>query len=94
MEACKLWKFCRMQIEENKRQSQIIAEECLPSWSVSFITKTILMILTTSNDNPNLRHSLLMAFSDREKRKHKNFLEKNIMLVGALALSKNPMEPP
>ena len=79
-----------MQIEENKRQSQIIADECLPSWSVSFIMKTILMILTTSNDNPNLGHSLLMAFSDLEKRKHKNFREKKHYAGGRVSIEQKP----
>ena len=34
-------------------------------------------MFTTVNDSPNLTHCLLMAFSDLEKRKHRNFLEKH-----------------
>ena len=56
---------------------QIITGERLPSWSPSLITKIILLIFTTVNDSPNVAHRLLMAFSDLEKRKHKNFLKKN-----------------
>ena len=76
----KLWKFWEIspkQIEENQRKSQIIAGERLPSWSLSLKTKIILITFTTVNDSPNLTRCLLMAFSDLEKRKHKNFLEKH-----------------
>ena len=34
-------------------------------------------MFTTVNDSPNLTHCLLVAFSDLEKRKHRNFLEKH-----------------
>ena len=40
------------------------------------------LIFTTANDSPNLAHRLLMAYSDLEKRKHKNF-KKNITLACA-----------
>ena len=76
----KLWTFWEIspkQIEENQRQSQIIAGERLPSWSLGLKTKIILIIFTPVNDSPNLTHCLLMAFSDLEKWKHKNFLEKH-----------------
>ena len=59
--------------EVNQRQSQIIAGERLPSWSLNLITKIILIIFTTENDSPNLARGLLMAFGDLEKRKHKIF---------------------
>ena len=52
--------------------------------------KTILDIFTTENNSPNLAHCLLMAFSDLEKQKHKNFLEKHFVTTW----SKNLMEPP
>ena len=66
------------QIEENQnqRQSQIIAGERLPSWSLSLITKTILIIFTTENDFPNLFLCLLIAFNDLESE-NKNFPEKH-----------------
>ena len=35
--------------------------------------KIILLIFTTVNDSPNLAHRLLVAFSDLEKPRHKNF---------------------
>ena len=60
----------------SKLQSKIIISEHLPSWSLSFITKTILIIFTIANDSPNLAHRLLMAFSDLEKQNHKTFLQK------------------
>ena len=50
----KLWKFREIslkQIEENQRQSQTIADERLPSWSLSLITKTIWIIFTTENES-------------------------------------------
>ena len=37
--------------------------------------------------------ALLMAFSNQEKRKHKNFLEKNYACAHAI-MSKNLMQPP
>ena len=40
------------------------------------MTKIILLIFTTANDSPNLAHRLLVAFSDLEKPRHKNFLER------------------
>ena len=60
----------------SKLQSRIIIGEHLPSWSLSFITKIILIIFTTANDSANLAHRLLMAFSDLEKQNHKTFLQK------------------
>ena len=50
-------------------QSQIIAGERLPLWSLGLIRKIILVIFTTASDSPNLAHCLLMAFSDLEKAK-------------------------
>ncbi|CAH3129813.1 unnamed protein product [Pocillopora meandrina] len=38
--------------------------------------KIISMIFTTASDSLNFTHSLLMAFSDLEKRKHKHFFRK------------------
>ena len=60
----------------SKLQSKIIISEHLPSWSLSFTTKIILIIFTIANDSPNLSHRLLMAFSDLEKQNHKTFLQK------------------
>ena len=60
----------------SKLQSRIIIGEHLPSWSLSFITKIILIIFTAANDSANLAHRLLMAFSDLEKQNHKTFLQK------------------
>ena len=50
------------QIEENQRQSQIIDGKRLPSWSLSLITKIILVIFTTVNDSPNPAHCLTVSF--------------------------------
>ena len=61
------------QIEEDQRQSQIIAGERLPSQNLSLRTEIILIIFTTTNDSPNLAHCLLMDFSDLEKRNIKIF---------------------
>ena len=78
-----------MQIEENQRQNQIITGEHLPLSSLSLIKKIILIILTTANNSLNLAHCLLMAFSDLEKQKNKNFLEKHF--TGACAnIEQNP----
>ena len=66
-----------MHIEENQRQSQIVTGEGFPSCRLSSIMKIILIIFTTANDSPNLVHCILMARSDLEKRKHRNFLEKH-----------------
>ena len=78
-----------MQIEENQRQNQIITGEHLPLCSLSLIKKIILIILTTANNSLNLAHCLLMAFSDLEKQKNKNFLEKHF--IGAHAnIEQNP----
>ena len=60
----------------SKLQSRIIAGERLPSWSLSFIRKIILIIFTAANDCPSLAHRLLMAFNDIEKQNHKTFLQK------------------
>ena len=38
--------------------------------------KIILIIFTAANDDPNLAHRLLKAFSDLEKKNHKKFLQK------------------
>ena len=65
----KIWEISLKQIEENQRKSQIIAGERLLSWSLSLITKIILIIFTTANNSPNLAHHLFMAFSDLEKQK-------------------------
>ena len=43
------------------------------SWTLSLITKIILIIFTTANDSPNLARCLLMALSGLEKRKHEKF---------------------
>ena len=56
-------------------QSQIITGERLSSWNLNLITKIILIIFTTVNNGPNLAHCFLIAYSDLEKRKHKNLLE-------------------
>ena len=78
-----------MQIEENQRQKQIITGEYLPLCSLSLIKKIILIILTTDNNSLNLAHCLLMAFSNLEKQKNKNYLEKHF--TGARAnIEQNP----
>ena len=73
---CENFEISPKQIEENQRQIQIIDGKRLPSWSLSLITKIILIIFTRANDSPNLAHCLLMAFSDLEKQKRKFLLEK------------------
>ena len=60
----------------SKLQSRIIAGERLPSWSLSFIRKIILIIFAAANDCPSLAHRLLMAFNAIEKKNHKTFLPK------------------
>ena len=75
-------------IEENQRQSKIIAGERLPSWSLSLITKIILIIFATENDSPNLARCLLMALNDLEKW-NKNFVEKHD--AGARAYTKQKL---
>ena len=42
-------------------------EKRLPLWSLSLITKIILIISTTANDTLNPAHCLLMAFNDLDK---------------------------
>ena len=71
-------------------QAKLLLASVFPSWSLSLMMKTILDIFTTENNSPNLAHCLLMAFSDLEKQKHKNFLEKQFVTTW----SKNLMEPP
>ena len=92
----KLWTFWEIspkQIEENQRQSQIIAGERLPSWSLSLKTKTISIIFTTVNDSPNLTYFFLMALSDLEKRKHEKVSGKTKLNVGARAnIEQKPCE--
>ena len=76
----KLWNFWEIslkEIEKNQRESQIVTGERLPSWSLSLITKIILLIFTTANDIPHLSYHLLMTFSGLEKPKDQNFLEKH-----------------
>ena len=76
----KLWNFCEIslkQIEENHRESHIVTGERLPSWSLNLITNIILLIFTTANNTPHLASHLLMTFSDLEKPKDQNFLEKH-----------------
>ena len=80
----KLWKFWEIsseQIEENQGQSQIIAGERLPLWSLSLTTK-IILIFATRKDSPNFVHCLLMAFSDLQKQNITIFW-KNITLARA-----------
>ena len=86
-------RFHRGNLKVKSKVRYIITGERLPSLSLSFITKIILLIFTTANDSPNLAHRLLMAFCVLEKRKHKNFLEKHN--VGAhVNIEQKPMEPP
>ena len=89
----KLWKFREIslkQIEENQRQSQTIADERLPSWSLSLITKTIWIIFTTENESQTcpLPFVGIVVTSKSEN------IKKNITLARAPTLSKNLMEPP
>ena len=79
--------------ERFHRSWRIITGERLPSWSLSFITKIILIKFATANDCPNLAHRLLMAFSDLERQNHKSFLQNNTMAC-APTLSKNPKGSP
>ena len=55
----KIWEISPKQNEENQRQNQIIAGERLPTWSLSLITKIILIIYTTANSSSN---TSLIAF--------------------------------
>ena len=55
---CENFDISPKQIEENQRK--IIADERLPSCSLSLITKIVLIIFTTANDVSNLSHCLLM----------------------------------
>ena len=76
----KLWNFCEIslkQIEENHRERHIVIGERLPSWSLNLITNIILLIFTTANNSLHLASHLLMTFSDLEKPKDQNFLEKH-----------------
>ena len=52
----KIWEISPKQNEENQRQNQIIAGERLPTWSLSLITKIILIIYTTANSSSNTSH--------------------------------------
>ena len=63
------WEISPKKIEKNQRQSQIIAGEHLPSWSLSLVTKIIFFLFTTSNYIPNLAPHLSMAFNELEKQK-------------------------
>ena len=68
---------------------KIIAGEHFPSWILGLITKIILIIFIAENNSWNLVRCLLMAFSDLEGQKHKNFLEKHH--AGArVNIKKNP----
>ena len=77
---------------KNQRQSKIIAGERLPSWSLSLITKIILIIFATENDSPNLARCLLMALNDLEKW-NKNFVEKHNAGARAYTEQKTSMGP-
>ena len=65
-----------MKFEENQEQSQIIAGECLPSRSLSLITKIVLTISATTNDSPNLAYHFLTAFNDLKSENIKSSLGK------------------
>ena len=65
-------------IEDKAKLSRTSASEGAHQRQLGFTTKIILLIFTTANDNPNLGHRLLMAFSDLEKRKQKNCREKTL----------------
>ena len=62
-------RFHQRKLKKNQRQSQIIAGEHLPSWSLSLVTKIIFFLFTTSNYIPNLAPHLSMAFNELEKQK-------------------------
>ena len=48
-------RFHRSKLKKIKGQSQITTGERLPSWSLSLITKIILILFTTANDSPNIK---------------------------------------
>ena len=50
-------------------------------WSLSLIKQIILSIFTIAKYSLNLAYHLLMAFNNLEKRKTKNFLEKQYACV-------------
>ena len=52
-----------------------------------------MLIFTTANDSPNLAHRLLVAFSDLEKPRHKNFLERQNAGARANIAQKNHTPP-
>ena len=89
----KFWEISPKQIEENQRQSQIVADERLPSWSLCLISKIILIIFTAENDSPNLAHCLWWLLVTMESENIKMFW-KNITLARAQILSKITMGPP
>ena len=71
-------RFHGNKLKKIKDKAKLSMGERLPSWSLSLLMKIISMIFTTASDSPNFAHSLLVAFSDLEKRKHKHFLENSL----------------
>ena len=71
-----------------------MAGEHLPLRSLSLIAKVNIIAFTTANSFSNLAYYLLMAFSDLEKGKQKNFLKKNYFGVHANTEPKFYGQPP